>query len=77
MKDKQAIKEELERELNQINIRLEILDMIEDRLINMRELAQRVINEDLTEEEMENMNKQVQDLKGQVVLLDSKATLLS
>lgn len=73
----QEIKEELEKELNQVNIRLEILDMIEDRLIQMKELAERVINGHLTDEEMEKLNKQVQDLKSQVSLLNSEATMLS
>lgn len=60
-----------------MNIRLEILDMIEDRLIQMKRLAERVINEDLSDEEIEALNKQVQTLKEQVILLDSKATMLS
>ena len=71
------IKKKLQKELNQVNISLEILDMIEGRLIQMKELAERVINEDLTDEEMEGMNKQVQALKEEIILLDSEATMLS
>lgn len=77
MKSKQEIKKELEKQLDQVNIRLEILEMIEDRLIQMKILAERVINEDLRDEEIEGLNKQVQGLKEEVILLDSKATLLS
>lgn len=77
MKNKHNIKEELQKELNQVNIRLEILDMIEVRLIQMKRLAERVINEDLRDEEIGGLNKQVQGLKEEVILLDSKATMLS
>ena len=70
-------KEESQKELNQVNLRLEILDMIKDGLDHMKRLAERVINEDLTDEEMKGLNKQVQGLKEEVILLDNKATVLS
>lgn len=54
-----------------------MLDMIEEKLFQMKELTQRVIDEDLTDEEIQQINEQVQNLGEQVKLLDSEATQLS
>lgn len=60
--------------LNQVNTRLQILDMIEDRLLKMKELAERVVGEDLKEEEIQHINNQVQELVKEVALLDTAPT---
>lgn len=49
MKNKNEIKEELINELDKINKRLEILDLIDKKLYKTKELAKKVINEDLDE----------------------------
>lgn len=77
MKTKEEIKQALEEALNQVIERLSRLDMIEERLLRMKQLAQRVITEDLTEDEIKDINKQVNDLREQVSLLDREATSLS
>ena len=77
MKDQKDTKEDLQKDLNQVNTRLEILDMIESRLFDMKQLAQRAMDEDLKEEEIEQINRQMNHLKSEVLLLDSEATLLS
>ena len=53
-------------------MKLQILDMIEEKLLKMKDLAERVIEEYLTEKEIEDINKQVQDLVAEVDLLDSE-----
>ena len=70
-------KNQLKEQLEKVNMRLQILDMIENKLLKMRELAERVVEEDLTEKEIENINKQVQELVAEVELLDSEPTELS
>ena len=77
MTEQNRARKKLIEQLKNVNFRLEILDMIEDKLLKMKRLAQRVVDEDLTEEEIGNINKQVQDLVEQVKLLDSEATELS
>lgn len=57
-----------------MNRRLEILDMIDERLFKMKELAQKVINEDLTKREVNKINKKVQKLKEEVNLLEKDST---
>ena len=66
------LKEELEQVLSQVADRLRILDMIEERLLHMRTLTQRVINEMLTQGEIEAINKQVKDLAQQINLLEGE-----
>jgi hypothetical protein len=51
--------------------------MIEEKLFQMKELAQRVIDEDLSDKEIEDINHEVQSLGQQVKLLDREATQLS
>lgn len=46
------VKKQLEKQLEKVNRRLEILDMIEEKLYHMKVLTQRVIDEDLTDEEL-------------------------
>ena len=70
-------KEILEKALKQVNARLNILDLIEERLLLMKELTQRVAREDLTDKEIAVINQEVNDLKEQVNLLDKEATSLS
>ncbi len=77
MTEQELVKKQLEEQLEKVKQRLQMLDMIEEKLFQMKELAQRVIDEDLTDEEIQEINKQVQNLGEQVKLLDSEATQLS
>ena len=70
-------KEQLIEQLKKVNMRIQILDMIENKLLKMKELAQRVVEEDLTEKEIQKINNQVEELAGEVDLLDSEPTELS
>ena len=70
-------KKELEDQLQEVKQRLEILDMIDGRLFEMKKLAQRVIDEELSEMEIEEINNQVKALEQEVILLDKDSTQLS
>ena len=71
------IRKQLEKQLEKVNRRLEILDMLEEKLYHMKVLTQRVIDEDLTDEEILEINMKVNNLGEQVSLLDMQATELS
>ena len=71
------IKKKLEKQLEKVNRRLEILDMIEEKLYHMKFLTQRVIDEDLTDEEILEINMKANKLGEQVNLLDMQVTELS
>lgn len=70
-------KRQLIEQLDKVSFRLEILDMIEKKLLKIKELAGRVVDEDLTEKEIQDINNQVQELVTEVELLDSEPTQLS
>ncbi|MDD4549618.1 MAG: hypothetical protein PHT79_07675 [Syntrophomonadaceae bacterium] len=77
MTEQAYVKKELEAQLEKVKQRLQILDMIEERLLQMSELVQKVVDEDLTEEELQKINQQVKYMEEQVRLLDSESTSLS
>ena len=72
MKNKEAIRQALEKELNGVTDRLTRLTMIEERLLEMRDLAQSVIDQDLTSHEIKEVNKQLNNLKEQISLLEGE-----
>ncbi len=71
------LKKELEEQLKKVTQRLQILDMIEEKLLQIRELAQRVIDEELTDKEIQGINLKVKSLEEQVRLLNSESAELS
>lgn len=77
MRTKEEIKAALESQLGQVTSRPNMLDLIEERPLRMKQLAQRVITEDLTDNEIVIINKQVNVLKEEVDLLDKEVTTLS
>lgn len=77
MTQQEQVKEQLQEQLEKVKQRLQILDMIEEKLFQMKELAQRLIDEDLSDNEIQDINNEVQNLGQQVKLLDSEATQLS
>lgn len=77
MTEKDQVKKKLQAQLEKVNSRLHILDMMEERLFQMKDLAQKVADENLADEEIQEINKQMRDLEEQVRLLDSEATELS
>ncbi len=64
----------MEEQLEKVNLRMQILDMIENKLLKMKGLAQRVIEEDLTEKEIQSIDERVQELVKEVELLDREPT---
>ncbi|ABR46970.1 hypothetical protein Amet_0745 [Alkaliphilus metalliredigens QYMF] len=64
MEDQEQVKKEMEQQLEKVKYRIQMLDLIEEKLFQMRELAQRVIDEELSNEEIENINQQVKTLEN-------------
>ncbi len=77
MTGQEQARKQLEEDLEKVNARLQILDMIGEKLLEIKKLAQRVIDEDLNDKEIQEINKQVQGLEEQVKLLDCESTQLS
>lgn len=77
MTEKDQVRKQLQEQLDEVNKRLRVLDMMEEKLFQMKALAQKAIDENLADEETQEINKQVKDLEEQVRLLDSGPTQLS
>lgn len=77
MSDKERRKAQLEEELVQVKHRMQLLDMVEERMIRIRELAQFVVDHKLSPLEMQVINQEVDQLQEEIKLLNSEATPLS
>lgn len=75
--DKQEIKRELERQLAEINEKIEILDMMDERLLKIKELLERIEESKLSKKEEISIRKEIKELEDQVNLLGRKKNLQS
>lgn len=72
MDEKEGI-EKLEQELQWVNYRQKILEIIESKLVQMREITLKVKKGDLTMAELELQNKKINRLLEQVRALDGES----
>jgi len=67
-------KEELIQELQRVKYRIQILDMIEERLLKMRELAVEALENELNKAEREEIGRKIQKLQQEIILLQMDKT---
>ena len=77
MTEQDQIKKKLIEQLDKVKLSLQTLGMIERKLLNIKDLAERVLEEDLTDKEIQELNQQVQALVAEVDLLARQPTQLS
>ncbi|AHM55643.1 hypothetical protein EAL2_c03400 [Peptoclostridium acidaminophilum DSM 3953] len=65
MIEKEELREELEQELQRVKYRQSVLDLIEDKLRDMKWLAEQAAVEDITPEEREAVNKKLSSMAEQ------------
>lgn len=73
MDERGELKKELEQEIQWIKYRQRILDIIDEKLLQMRQLVENVNQDNLAEEELEMINVRLNDLAIQVRALDSES----
>lgn len=73
MDEKGELKEELEQELQSVCYRQKMLDLIEEKLLQMRKLAERGKEEKLSPSEIEEINKKLNNLAVQIKALDEES----
>jgi len=73
MNEKEELKKELEQELQLVQYRMKMLDIIEEKLMQMRQLAEKAKQENLTPVEIEALNSRLKDLEKQVIALDGES----
>lgn len=73
MDEREKLRQELEAELQWIKYRHNMLDIIEEKLLQMSELAEQANHGNLTIEERDVLNTRINDLATQVRALDSES----
>lgn len=70
MDEREYVKQELEKELQWVRYRQKMLDSIEEKLLQMKKLAEKAIEANLNHEELKNINSKLNNLAAQVNALD-------
>lgn len=73
MDEKEELKKELEHELQWVQYRQKMLDIMEEKLLQMKQLAELAKQGNLTAGEMEELNARLNDLAAQVRALDGES----
>ncbi|ERI91241.1 hypothetical protein HMPREF1982_03200 [Clostridiales bacterium oral taxon 876 str. F0540] len=73
MNEREELKQELEQELLWVQYRQKILDIIEKKLLQMKQLAERVKQGNLTTGKKEASNGRLNDLAAQVRAIDGES----
>lgn len=71
--EKEKLKQELEQELLWVKYRKNMLDIIDEKLFQMREIAEKIKNKKLSNKEIEELNANLSILKMQVNAIDGES----
>ena len=73
MNEKEELKRELQLELQWVQYRQKMLDIMEGKLLQMREIAEQAKERNLAARELEELNAKLNDLAAQVRAIDSES----
>lgn len=73
MNEKEELKQELEQELQWVNYRQRILDRIEEKLLQIKQMLEFARQSNLSEQERQQINFKINRLIEQVKALDSES----
>lgn len=73
MDENYEFKQELEQELQWVKYRMKMLDIMDEKLLQIKLLSEQAKNDNFTEEEREVLNTRLNDLVTQVKALDSES----
>lgn len=73
MDEKQELKQELEQELQWVMYRQRMIEIMEEKLLEMKQLAELAKQGNLSARELEELNAKLSDLAAQVRALDSES----
>lgn len=69
MDEKEKLKKELQQELQWVQYRQKILDIMEEKLLQMKQLSEQAKQGNFTERELNELNTTLNDLAVQVIAL--------
>ncbi|WP_286908748.1 hypothetical protein [Clostridium sp. UBA1652] len=75
MKENDEIKKKLEEELKWVIYRQKMLNIIEEKLLKMKELATKAKDDNITSEELKNIQMNIDKLATQIKALDEESRL--
>jgi hypothetical protein len=73
MDEREELKQELKAELQWVKYRQKMLDIIEEKLLQMREIVEQIEQGDFTPKELEVLNSKLNNLTEQVKAIDSES----
>lgn len=73
MDEREKLKQELEQELQLVQYRIKMLDIIEEKLIQMREMAEQIKEGNLTIKGIEVLNIEINNLAEQIKAIDGES----
>lgn len=77
MTNDNGIKKLNEQDLERIIQKIELLEMKDSRLAKMKKLGRKVMEENLSSEEIQHIEEEIIGLKAEIQLLEEQPTLLS
>ncbi|GAA0079100.1 hypothetical protein UT300005_34790 [Clostridium sp. CTA-5] len=72
-REKEEIKQELKQELMWVKYRQRMLDIIEEKLFQMKQLAEKAKGKNISSDELEELNTKLNNLAEQVKALDEES----
>jgi len=76
MKEKEELIKELEHELQWVKYRQKMLDIIEEKLLKMKEITELTKQSNITLYELEALNTKINNLAEQVRALDGESKIM-
>ncbi|MBX4269211.1 hypothetical protein [Clostridium estertheticum] len=73
MDEKEELKQEMQQQLEWVEYRQNMLDIIEEKLLQMKEIAEQAKEKNLSSEEIEVLNAKLNNLASQVNAIDSES----
>lgn len=73
MDEKEELKQELEQKLQWVQYRQKMLSIMEEKLLQMRQLAEQAKQDNLTASQLQELNARLNSLATQVRALDSES----
>jgi len=73
MDEREELIEQLKAELQWVKYRMKMLDIIEEKLLQMRKMAETAEETNLSLEEIEVINVEIHNLEEQIKALDSES----
>ncbi|MBA2883626.1 hypothetical protein [Clostridium beijerinckii] len=77
MNEREELEKKLKEELQWVKYRQRMLDVIDEKLIKMKNIAEQAKEKSLTESELRELNIELNNLSEQVKAIDSESKIIS